>query len=206
MAQSIAAAVTRKVQRQRVGSFIRVRDLEVNIGVTRHAIEVVMSRLAAADVVQSFGRGLYWKGDLGRGGMQPPSAAALGIEVGGAGSGPCDVSAARFLGLTSQVPVSEHIAVPGRAPAPLPGIEFHSRPHSRATHALRPAEVAVLEVLRIWPSGVEETWRSFCSRVTKLIERGTVRIEVVSAALNDERTPDARRHWHAFRERLTTSR
>jgi len=138
--------------------------------------------------------------------MQPPSAAALGIEIGGVGSGPCDVSAARFLGLTSQVPVAEHIAVPGRAPAPLSGVVFHSRPYSRAKHALRPAEVAVLEVLRIWPSGVEETWRTFCSRISQLIERGVVRLEVVSAALNDERTPDARRHWRAFRERAATSR
>ena len=206
MTDSVAATVTRKVKRQPSGSFIRVRDLEVRIGATRHAIEVVMSRLAAVDVVQSFGRGVYWKGDVGRGGMQAPSAAALGIEIGGVGSGPCDVSAARFLGLTSQVPVAEHIAVPGRAPAPLSGVVFHSRPYSRAKHALRPAEVAVLEVLRIWPSGVEENWRTFCSRISQLIERGVVRLEVVSAALNDERTPDARRHWHAFRERVATSR
>lgn len=206
MKTSVSTAVARRLQRVADGSFIRIRDLEVQIGSTRHAIEVIMSRLAAANKVESLGRGLYWKGVRSRTGLQRPSAAAWGIEVGGVGSGPCDVSAARFLGLTTQVPVSEHIAVPGRAPAALPGIEFHSRSHTRALNALRPAEVAVLEVLRMWPSGVEEDWRTFCARVTKLIQRGLVRPEAISVAVNDERTPVARRHWKAYSDQAPVRR
>jgi hypothetical protein len=112
----------------------------------------------------------------------------------------------RFLGLTTQVPVSEHIAVPGRAPAPLPGIEFHSRSHTRALHGLRPAEVAVLEVLRMWPSGIEEDWRTFCARVAKLIERGAVRLEAITAAINDERTPLVRRRWREYHDQARARR
>jgi len=206
MTTSVSTVVTRRIQRMTDGSFIRVRDLEVQIGSTRHAIEVIMSRLAAANKVESLGRGLYWKGARTRAGIQRPSASAWGIEVGGVGSGPCDLSAVRFLGLTTQVPVSEHIAVPGRAPAPLPGIQFHSRSHTRAIHALRPAEVAVLEVLRIWPSGIEENWRTFCVRVSKLIERGAVRPGAITAAINDERTPLVRRRWREYRDQVRVRR
>ena len=206
MPKSVASRVSSSIERLPEQSFVRVRDLEVRIGATRHAIEVALSRLAAADTVQSVGRGVYWKGRHTRGGMQPPSALQLGIEVGGVGSGPVDVSAARFLGLTSQVPVAVHVGVPGRARAALPGIRFHARPHSRKLHALRPAEVAVLEVLRMWPSGVESEWSTLQRRVGALIKQGVVRVAVVGAALRDERTPDARRHWQRLSDRFSGSR
>jgi predicted transcriptional regulator of viral defense system len=206
MTLSTSAAVMRSIAQLPEKSFIRVRDLEIRIGTTRHAVEVAMSRLAAADVVQSIGRGIYWKGSHSRTGMQPPSPLEVGIAIGGAGSGPADVSAVRFLGLTTQVPVAVHIAVPGRAPAPLSGVEFHSRSYGRALRALRPAEVAVLEVLRLWPSGVEADWSSLRSRVGKLVRQGIVRCEVISDSLADERTPGARHHWLQLSEYLMSSR
>jgi predicted transcriptional regulator of viral defense system len=206
MAMSTSAQVSRKVARLPEQSFVRVRDLEVQIGATRHAIEVALSRLAANDTIQSLGRGVYWKGLRTRDGMQPPSAMQIGIELGGVGSGPADVSAVRFLGLSSQVPVAAHVAVPGRVPAAVPGVRFHARPYSRALHALRPAEVAVLEVLRIWPSGVEAEWSTLRRRVSTLVEQDLVRVKMITAALNDERTPGARRHWHRLAERFNNSR
>ena len=78
--------------------------------------------------------------------MLPPTPAEVGVAVGGPGSGPSDLAAAKFLGLTTQVPVTMDMAVPGRAPADVPGIEFRSRPHTRALLGLKPAEVDVLEV------------------------------------------------------------
>ena len=206
MGKSIASRVSSSINRLPEQSFVRVRDLEIRIGATRHAIEVVLSRLAAADEVRSLGRGVYWKGARSREGMQPPSPLHLGIELGGLGSGPAEISAVRFLGLTTQVPVATHIAVPGRARAALPGITFHARPHSRALHQLRPAEVAVLEVLRIWPSGIEAEWSTLRRRVSTLIKQGVIRDEVVTAAVSDERTPDARRHWHRLSARKDRSR
>jgi hypothetical protein len=187
MAMSTAARVSSRVHQLPEQSFVRVRDLEVRIGATRHAIEVALSRLAATETLHSVGRGLYWKGSCTREGMEPPSAV-------------------RFLGLTSQVPVAVHVAVPGRARAAMPGITFHARPYSRVLHALRPAEVAVLEVLRMWPSGIESDWSALRRRVIALIKQDVVRVPIVTAALRDERTPNARRHWQRLSERFTTSR
>ena len=206
MASSVAAAVSRRIHRLPEESFIRVRDLEVRIGAARHAIEVIMSRLSAEDVVQSIGRGVYWKGPRTRDGMLAPTASQVGIEIAGPGSGPAELSAVKFLGLTTQVPVSVHIAVPGRAPAPLGGITFHSRPYSRALRQLRPAEVAVLETLRIWPSGTEEDWNVLRVRVAKLIKQGIIRHQSVTAALCDERTPVVRRHWETLRKQVAPTR
>ena len=201
MSKSIATRVASSICRLPEQSFVRVRDLEIRIGATRHAIEVALSRLAAADSVQSMGRGVYWKGARTREGMQPPSPLHLGIEIGGIGSGPAELTAVRFLGLTTQVPVAAHIAVPGRARAALPGVTFHARPYSRAVHQLRPAEVAVLEVLRIWPSGIEAEWSALRRRVSTLLKQGVIRSEVVTAAVDDERTPDARLHWQRLSAR-----
>jgi predicted transcriptional regulator of viral defense system len=206
MAMSTAARVSSRVHQLPEQSFVRVRDLEVRIGATRHAIEVALSRLAATETLHSVGRGLYWKGSRTREGMEPPPPLQLGIELGGVGSGPAELSAVRFLGLTSQVPVAVHVAVPGRARAAMPGITFHARPYSRVLHALRPAEVAVLEVLRMWPSGIESDWSALRRRVIALIKQDVVRVPIVTAALRDERTPNARRHWQRLSERFTTSR
>ncbi|MEY3358613.1 MAG: hypothetical protein RIR87_1672, partial [Actinomycetota bacterium] len=81
MSSSVAAAVSRRIHRLPEESFIRVRDLEMRIGAARHAIEVIMSRLSAEDVVQSIGRGVYWKGPRTRDGMLPPTASQVGIET-----------------------------------------------------------------------------------------------------------------------------
>ena len=143
--------------------------------------------------------------------MLPPTLAEVGVAVGGPGSGPSDLAAAKFLGLTTQVPVTMDMAVPGRAPAGVPGIEFHSRPYTRALRGLKPAEVApaevaVLEVLRMWPSGVEEDWDALRDRVADLATKGIVRTEHVSAAVADERTPAVRRLWEKLVGTLAAAR
>jgi hypothetical protein len=136
--------------------------------------------------------------------MLPPLPGELGLEIGGPGSGPCGLSAARFLGLTTQVPVKMDIAVPGRAPMPVAGVEFHSRPYSRLLCRLKPAEVAVIEVLRSWPSGVEADWQALSARVSLLVLEGVVRPEVVSLAISEERTPLVRNHWRDLYATLTS--
>ena len=145
---------------------------------------------------------------MGLGPVMPhmQSGKLVGLAIGGPGSGPSDLAAGRFLGLTTQVPVNMDMAVPGRAPAGVPGITFHSRSYSRAMRGLRPAEVAVLEVLRMWPSGVEDDWEALRNRVTDLVTQGLVRTEHMSAAVAEERTPGARTLWHELVDRLTVSR
>lgn len=206
MTTSVAASVRERINAMPERSFVRVRDLEDGRDYSARAVEVAISRLAHAGIVSPIRKGLYWKGPRTSTGMLPPTPAEVGVAVGGPGTGPSDLAAARFLGLTTQVPVKADMAVPGRAPAAVPGIEFHSRPYSRAMRGLKPAEVAVLEVLRMWPSGVEKDWDALRDRVADLVDKGIVRAEHVSAAVADERTPAVRGLWQELADWLPGSR
>ena len=205
MKTSAAARVRERIGALPDRSFVRVRDLEEDGVISTRAAEVAMSRLAHAGVVSPIRKGLYWKGPQTRTGMLPPTPAEVGVAVGGPGSGPSDLSAARFLGLTTQVPVKMDMAVPGRAPVGVSGIEFHSRPYTRAMHGLKPVEVAVLEVLRMWPSGVEDDWETLRESVADLVRTGIVRADKVSAAVADEHTPAVRGLWGELAEWLMAS-
>jgi hypothetical protein len=206
MGRSTAAIVRERIEALPERSFVRVRDLREGSGGTPRGVEVAISRLAQAGLVSPIRKGLYWKGPKTRSGMLPPTPAEVGVAVGGPGSGPADLAAARFLGMTTQVPVKVDMAVPGRAPAALPDVQFHSRPYSRAVRGLKPVEVAVLEVLRIWPSGVEEDWEVLQERIADLAESGVLRTHLVTAAIADERTPAVRALWKELLDWIVTTR
>src|SRR5438552_1777811 len=81
------------------------------------AVAQTLGRLTRAGELRRVRRGLYWRGTPTRLGMAPPSPGRLAEEVvGGSGTGPAGWSAALALGLSTQVPRRETIAVPGRAP------------------------------------------------------------------------------------------
>jgi hypothetical protein len=78
-------------------------------------------------------------------GMAPPPAGRLAGEVaGGPGTGPAGWSAALALGLSTQVPRRESIAVPGRAPRNPGTIRIVSRhpPGAGPARAVPPARLA----------------------------------------------------------------
>lgn len=104
--------------------------------------------LAAEGELVRVRRGLYWRGKKTRFGMTHPSVLEAAVAVGGPGSGPSGIAAGHLLGLTTQVPSTVDVAVPGKTPEPMPGVRFRSRPYSRRERRLTPVEVAVLEVLR----------------------------------------------------------
>ena len=104
-------------------SFVAVRD----VGGSRSAVESAFSRLAAAGDVLRVRKGLYWKGTTTSLGMSPPRIDEVALQLGGRGSGPAGVAAATWPGLTSQVPATFLAAVPGRTPAPGPGVRFTQR-------------------------------------------------------------------------------
>lgn len=198
MKDSGAAAVRERIHALPDRSFVSVRELEAPVEgarVSKRAVEVELSRLAKSGMVRSIRKGLYWKGVKTPSGMLPPTPTEVGLAIGGTGTGPADVSAARFLGLTTQVPVVVDMAVPGRAPSSMDEVVFHSRPFSRAFFELKPAEVAVLEVLRMWPSGLEEDWEFLAERVARLSKKGSVRLDRVSEAVEQERVPVVRELW-----------
>jgi hypothetical protein len=106
--------------------------------------------------------GLYYKGVKTRYGLTGPKAEETAIEVSGrAGVGPTGYSAARALGLTTQVPARPSLTVAGPVPTGLPGVEV-SRRNDMRRRELGYVEVAVLELLRgDWELIAEDGWPAF---------------------------------------------
>lgn len=149
------------------------------------AVAKALSRLTHAGELRRVRRGLYWRGEETRFGMAPPPPDRLVREVVAApGTGPAGWSAGLALGLSTQVPRHETIAVPGRAPRSPGSVRFVSRAASvkRRDERLRPIEVALLEVLRDWDVLVEVSFDVAIQRIAALVENGTVRLDRVVRA------------------------
>lgn len=177
--ESVAGAMRSAVTHASPGTFFRRRDFA---GSDR-AVESALSRLASDGELVSVRKGLYWRGRETRFGMTRPSPLEIALEIAGPGAGPSGVAAAHALGLTTQVPGTVEVAVPGKVPEGLAGVRFRSRPYARRERVLRPLEVAVLEVLRD-PGAVEMPWALACERISELMDTGKVRRqEVVTEAV-----------------------
>lgn len=189
---STAQAVRGHVARTPVRRFIWPARLEGS----RRAVEVEMSRLAAEGEVIRVRKGLYWKGPRTRVGMPLPRPLEVAMEVAGPGSGPAGVSAAYSLGLTTQIPAIEQVAVPGRVPSAVAGVRFVSRSIERRIAGLRPVEVALIEVLRDGPAIIEQPWASVTAVVERLIAASGIRPELVMTQLGEEHHVAARQRWN----------
>jgi len=153
------------------------------------AVAQTLSRMARAGDLRRVRRGLYWRGVSTRLGMSPPPPARFADEVGGGpGSGPTGWSAALALGLSTQVARREAVAVPGRAPRNPGSVRFVSRTAStkRRDERLRPAEVALLEVLRDWNALVEVPTNDAVSRISQFVDTGAVRLDRLARASSTE--------------------
>lgn len=191
--ESVAGAVRHRVEQARPGTFLRRRDFEG----TDRAVESALSRLVAEGELVRVRRGFYWRGKTTRFGMTHPSVLETAVAVGGPGTGPAGVAAAQLLGLTTQVPATVEVAVPGKAPDPMSGARFRSRPYSRRERRLTPIEVAVLEVLRD-PHAAEVPWPRVEDRIRELLADGTVRAQVLDAEATSEPRVQARERWAAL--------
>ncbi|MHB8449845.1 MAG: hypothetical protein ACYDAQ_05245 [Mycobacteriales bacterium] len=153
------------------------------------AVAQALSRMARSEEVRRVRRGLYWRGAPTRLGMAPPPPGQLASAVvGSTGSGPAGWSAALALGLSTQVARREAVAVPGRSPRSPGSVRFVSRAAStkRRDERLRPAEVALLEVLRDWDGLVEVPAADAVARIARLASDGTVRLDRVARASDTE--------------------
>jgi hypothetical protein len=158
-----------------------------DFGGSSYAIEKALSRLAKADELRRVGPGIYWRGAATPLGMAPPKSKDLISEiVGTSGIGPAASSAAYSLGLSTQIPRVETIAVPGRPPRPPSGVRFVSRAaSSRKEEGLTAIEVALLEVLREW-NRVEVTPVEAIQRVADLVSKGAIRPTRIARAARRE--------------------
>lgn len=188
--ESVAGAARHRVTKARPGTFFRRRDFDG----TDRAVESALSRLVAEGELVRVRRGLYWRGKKTRFGMTHPSVLETAVAVGGPGTGPAGIAAAQFLGLTTQVPATVEVAVPGKVPEPMRGVRFRSRPYSRRERRLTPVEVAVLEVLRD-PHAAEVPWPRVEEHIRELLADGTVRTPVLDAEATSEPRVQARERW-----------
>lgn len=178
--RSVAPRVRNRVLSSR-DRFWRPEDF----GGSPEAVAKALSRLTRAGELRRVRRGLYWRGTPTRLGMSPPSPGRFVHEViDSPGTGPAGWSAGLALGLSTQVPRRETIAVPGRAPRNPGTVRFVSRAASakRRDERLRPPEVALLEVLRDWDTLVEVSADAAVERIAGLAGIGTLRLDRVVRA------------------------
>lgn len=181
---SVAREVRTRVMRSR-DRFWRPEEF----GGSPDAVAQALSRLVRAAELRRIRRGLYWRGAATRLGMAPPPPTRLANEVVPTfGTGPAGWSAGLALGLSTQVPRRETIAVPGRAPRSPGSVRFVSRAASakRRDERLRPLEVALLEVLRDWTGLVEVPDGAAVARIARLANEGSVRLDRLVRASSTE--------------------
>src|SRR5262245_4474897 len=180
----VAAAIREKVTSCR-DCFWRPSDFDG----APEAVAKALSRLVTAGELRRVRRGLYWRGTPTRLGMSPPAPARLAEEIiSGPGIGPAGLSAALELGLATQVPRYDLIAVPGRVPRNPGTARLVSRAAStrRRSERLRPAEVALLEVLRDWSGLVELPASEAAERIATLVNTSAVRVDKLVRAAATE--------------------
>ena len=195
---SAAQFVREQVEVAPTRSFISTGE----VAGSRRAVECELSRLASSGEVIRVRRGLYWKGPRTRLGMPLPRPDEIALAVAGPGAGPARLSAAVHLGLTTQVPAVDTIAVAGRTPTAPAAIRFVSRSVERRIRDLTPTEVAVIEVLREGPDLLEASWEAFAAAVTRLAASRELRHERITEQLRDERHVAARDRWLPLAETL----
>lgn len=181
---SVSSEVRKKVLHSK-DRFWRPVDFEGS----PEAVAQTLSRLERAGELVRVRKGLYWRGRPTVLGMSPPPAEEIvGKIVSRVGTGPAGMSASLALGLTTQVPRYEIVAVPGRVPKDPPGIKFVSRSASgkRREEHLRRIEIAFLEVARDWDKLVEVPMDEAIARIEELIETGTIRTDRIVSASDTE--------------------
>lgn len=181
---SVATEVRKKVLPSR-DRFWRPEDFSGS----SDAVAKALSRLTHAGELRRVRRGLYWRGTSTRLGMAPPPSGRFVHElVNAPGTGPAGWSAGLALGLSTQVPRRETVAVPGRAPRDPGTVKFVSRAASakRRDERLRPHEVALLEVLRDWDTFVEVPTDMAVERIAGLADNGALRLDRIVRASSTE--------------------
>ena len=186
MKSSTAAIVKRRVLRARPGTFLRVSELAEHPA-SRHAVEHALSRLAASDapIVRAH-KGLYFRGNESRFGKTRPRPVDVALEVTrDRGSGPAGWTALRTLGVTTQVPSVDEIALLGAPPTGIDGVRFHVR-RNPVRLGLTLHEIATLEAVRAWPTHVGGDWGDLRTAIGGLVADGRIRPTRLRKAANSE--------------------
>lgn len=165
-------------------TFVTAGDLESGSELAKRS---ALSHAVKAGELVRVRAGLYYKGRSTRFGMTHPAPAdAVRAVLGTKGVGPAGYSAARHLGLTTQVPSELHMATVDRAREVVPaGVRLSSRTNV-LRRDLNETEIALLEVLRDPKVLVETGWMSLVEVVRGRVKSGDVRIDAVRRVARDE--------------------
>jgi len=183
---STAATVKRRVARARPGTFLHVADLAAEAP-SRHAVEHALSRLAASEspIVRAR-KGLYFRGAVSRFGKTRPRPIDVALEVArDRGAGPAGWTALRALGVTTQLPAVDEVALVGAPPTGIDGVRFHVRRNPHRLH-LTFHEIAALEAVRAWPTHGDRDMRDLGMAVKGLASVGRIRPDRLARAASGE--------------------
>lgn len=126
-------------------------------------------------------------------GKTPPRPVDVALQVAsGRGVGPAGVSAIAHLGLTTQVPPWTSLCVVGQPPVGIRGVEWEARSNP-ARAQLRYSEVAVVEMLALFPAIVEVDWGTVVRTVARLADAGQVDVHRIAGVVAVERRKPALR-------------
>jgi hypothetical protein len=143
MAESVVTTVVNRMKR-RPGRLFTYEDF-ADLPAT--AVAPALSRLTARGDIRRVRKGIYYVPRHTVLGEVPPDPFALSHAVTGGRAHPTGLSAASALGLTTQVPARIELAVEGKRPNSVRGVEFKPRVGTDRSR-LDVREAALLEVLR----------------------------------------------------------
>lgn len=160
---------------------------------TPGSVDSALSRLAGPDgPIQRVRRGVYWrKGTQTRFGSAKPDPVRIALAAAGAGAGPAGATAANTVGLSKQVPRRPHIAVVGRVPKGLRGVQITARVNPHRV-LLNPTEIAVLESVRDFDRYAEVPWPRARRRLRKLAAEGGIDLMKLAHVARHERSAGLR--------------
>ena len=187
----MVSAVRERVDKAQVGAWFRPSELGGNTA------EQTLSRLARdpeSELVRAT-KGLYFKSGVPDPffGKRKPAPIEIAKRVAaGRGVGPAGAFAAAYLGLTTQVAPRPALTVVGTPPAGVDGVDWQVRKNP-ARAQLNFAEVAVMEVLTLFPYGSEVEWDEVVDRVVELRNRKKVNLRQIQKAVAAERRKPALR-------------
>ena len=189
------SAVRERIERAPEGTWFRPSELGGG-----NSVEQLLSRLARdpqAPIVRA-AKGLYFK--CGKPdqffGKRAPSPVEIAVQVArGQGVGPAGPAAAAFLGLTTQVAPRPALTVVGTPPAGVDGVRWEVRKNPLRAQ-LNYAEVAVVEMLSLFPYGTEADWDEVVRRIEALQAKRTIDLDRISKVVaNERRKPQLRRNF-----------
>ncbi len=176
------------------GSILRTSELPGSSPAARNAV----SRAVARRELVSLRRGLYYKGKKTRYGVAKPPPINIALEILGArGVGPTGVSAARALGLSTQVPAVPELVTVGPVPENLSGVKIHKR-NNLSRYELNYTEIAVLEVLRDWEYTTDSSWKDLTIAIRKKIGTGEINFSKLQNAASGEYGVEVKKRFKAL--------